>query len=56
MTSRGMVAALLSGALLAVVRGVENGIGDAAAQVMVAAWLGLLALLVWRRQRVTTPS
>ena len=31
---------------------VYSRIGDVAAQVMVAAWLGLLALLVWRRKRV----
>jgi apolipoprotein N-acyltransferase len=27
--------------------------GDVVAQVMVAAWLGLLALLIWRRKRVS---
>ena len=31
---------------------VYSRIGDVAAQVMVAAWLGLLALLIWRRKRV----
>mgnify|MGYP001599809927 CR=1 FL=1 len=35
---------------------VYSRIGDVFAQVVVAVWLGLLALLVWRRKRRTQPS